>query len=67
MKPELVAKACNVIGEGPRWNAAEQRLYWVDFIEKQNIRSWHTAQWARRSHGSCHLVYRLSNMIIYIL
>ena len=43
MKPEPVAKACNVIGEGPRWNAAEQRLYWVDFIEKQNIHSWHPA------------------------
>ena len=41
MKPEQVAKVCNVIGEGPRWNAAEQRLYWVDFIEKQNIHSWH--------------------------
>ena len=43
MKPELVAKVCNVIGEGPRWNAAEQRLYWVDFIENQNIHSWHPA------------------------
>jgi len=32
-----------VIGEGPRWNAAEQRLYWVDFIENQNIHSWHPA------------------------
>jgi sugar lactone lactonase YvrE len=32
-----------VIGEGPRWNAAEQKLYWVDFIENQNIHSWHPA------------------------
>jgi sugar lactone lactonase YvrE len=43
MKAENVAKARNVIGEGPRWNAAEQRLYWVDFIENQNIHSWHPA------------------------
>jgi sugar lactone lactonase YvrE len=41
MQVENVAKVCNVIGEGPRWNAAEQRLYWVDFIENQNIHSWH--------------------------
>jgi sugar lactone lactonase YvrE len=40
MKLESVAKAQNVIGEGPRWNAADQRLYWVDFIENQNIHSW---------------------------
>jgi sugar lactone lactonase YvrE len=43
MRAENVAKVCNVIGEGPRWNAAEQRLYWVDFIENQNIHSWHPA------------------------
>jgi sugar lactone lactonase YvrE len=43
MKVENVAKVCNVIGEGPRWNATEQRLYWVDFIENQNIHSWHPA------------------------
>jgi sugar lactone lactonase YvrE len=43
MQVENVAKVCNVIGEGPRWNAAEQRLYWVDFIENQNIHSWHPA------------------------
>jgi sugar lactone lactonase YvrE len=50
MKPEQVAKACNVIGEGPRWNAAEQRLYWVDFIEKQNIHSWHPATQELRTY-----------------
>ena len=43
MKPENVVKVGNVIGEGPRWNAAEQRLYWVDFIENQNIHSWQPA------------------------
>ena len=43
MKAENVAKICNVIGEGPRWNATEQRLYWVDFIGNQNIHSWHPA------------------------
>jgi sugar lactone lactonase YvrE len=43
MKAENIAKVCNVIGEGPRWNAAEQRLYWVDFIENQNIHSWQPA------------------------
>lgn len=43
MNPESVLKAKNVIGEGPRWNCAEQRLYWVDFIENQNIHSWHPA------------------------
>ena len=32
-----------MIGEGPRWNATEQRLYWVDFIENQNIHSWDPA------------------------
>jgi len=41
MEIEQVVKAVNVIGEGPRWNAAEQKLYWVDFIENQNIHSWH--------------------------
>ena len=40
MTPENVLKVGNVIGEGPRWNATEQRLYWVDFIENQNIHSW---------------------------
>ena len=40
MTPQSIAKARNVIGEGPRWNAAEQRLYWVDFIENQNIHTW---------------------------
>jgi sugar lactone lactonase YvrE len=50
MKPEPVAKVCNVIGEGPRWNAAEQRLYWVDFIEKQNIHSWHPATQELRTY-----------------
>ena len=50
MKPEPVAKACNVIGEGPRWNAAEQRLYWVDFIENQNIHSWHPATQELRTY-----------------
>ena len=43
MKVQHVATIGNVIGEGPRWNAAEQRLYWVDFIENQNIHSWHPA------------------------
>jgi len=43
MKPDNVVKVGNVIGEGPRWNAAEQRLYWVDFIENQNIHSWQPA------------------------
>jgi sugar lactone lactonase YvrE len=43
MKLENVVKVGNVIGEGPRWNVAEQRLYWVDFIENQNIHSWHPA------------------------
>jgi sugar lactone lactonase YvrE len=43
MKPESVAKARNVIGEGPRWHATEQRLYWVDFIENQNIHAWDPA------------------------
>jgi sugar lactone lactonase YvrE len=43
MKVEHVVSISNVIGEGPRWNAAEQRLYWVDFIENQNIHSWHPA------------------------
>ena len=41
MQPENVVGVGNVIGEGPRWNAAEQRLYWVDFIENQNIHTWH--------------------------
>jgi sugar lactone lactonase YvrE len=50
MKPEQVAKVCNVIGEGPRWNAAEQRLYWVDFIENQNIHSWHPATQELRTY-----------------
>lgn len=50
MRPENVAKVCNVIGEGPRWNAAEQRLYWVDFIENQNIHSWHPATQELRTH-----------------
>jgi sugar lactone lactonase YvrE len=50
MKPEQVAKACNVIGEGPRWNAAEQRLYWVDFIENRNIHSWHPATQELRTY-----------------
>lgn len=40
MVPENVVKVGNVIGEGPRWNVAEQRLYWVDFIENQNIHTW---------------------------
>ena len=43
MIPESVVRAGNVIGEGPRWNAAEQRLYWVDFITNQNIHSWQPA------------------------
>jgi sugar lactone lactonase YvrE len=50
MKPEQAANVCNVIGEGPRWNAAEQRLYWVDFIEKQNIHSWHPATQELRTY-----------------
>jgi sugar lactone lactonase YvrE len=50
VKPEQVAKVCNVIGEGPRWNTAEQRLYWVDFIEKQNIHSWHPATQELRTY-----------------
>src|ERR1700722_13304264 len=50
MKPERVAKVCNVIGEGPRWNAVEQKLYWVDFIEKQNIHSWHPATQELRTY-----------------
>jgi sugar lactone lactonase YvrE len=50
MKPEQVAKACNVIGEGPRWNAPEQRLYWVDFIENRNIHSWHPATQELRTY-----------------
>ena len=40
MNVEHVLTVGNVIGEGPRWNSAEQRLYWVDFIENQNIHSW---------------------------
>jgi sugar lactone lactonase YvrE len=43
MQVEHVAGVGNVIGEGPRWNSAEQRLYWVDFIDNQNIHSWHPA------------------------
>jgi sugar lactone lactonase YvrE len=50
MKPERVAKVCNVIGEGPRWNAVEQKLYWVDFIEKQNIHSWNPASQELRTY-----------------
>jgi sugar lactone lactonase YvrE len=50
MTPESIAKARNVIGEGPRWNAAEQRLYWVDFIENQNIHSWHPATQELRTY-----------------
>jgi sugar lactone lactonase YvrE len=34
---EHVAKSQNVIGEGPLWNSDEQSLYWVDFIEHQQI------------------------------
>jgi sugar lactone lactonase YvrE len=50
MQPESVAKAQNVIGEGPRWNAAQQRLYWVDFIENQNIHSWDPAKLELRTY-----------------
>ena len=52
MKPESIVTARNVIGEGPRWNAAEQRLYWVDFIENQNIHSWHPAMQDLRTYGT---------------
>ena len=44
MSPENVVKVGNVIGEGPRWNGSEQRLYWVDFIDNQNIHSWQPAK-----------------------
>lgn len=30
MEPELVVDYACVVGEGPLWHAAEQRLYWVD-------------------------------------
>lgn len=43
MKVEHAVKIGNVIGEGPRWNAAERRLYWVDFIENRNIHTWDPA------------------------
>jgi sugar lactone lactonase YvrE len=52
MKPESVAKARNVIGEGPRWNAAQQRLYWVDFIENQSIHSWDPATQELRTYAT---------------
>jgi L-arabinonolactonase len=52
MNPESIVKARNVIGEGPRWNAAEQRLYWVDFIENQNIHSWHPITRDLRTYGT---------------
>ncbi|HEX3846788.1 MAG TPA: SMP-30/gluconolactonase/LRE family protein [Steroidobacteraceae bacterium] len=50
MQPENVVSVGNVIGEGPRWNAAEQRLYWVDFIENQNIHTWDPASRELRTH-----------------
>jgi sugar lactone lactonase YvrE len=50
MQPENIAKARNVIGEGPRWNAAQQRLYWVDFIDNQNIHSWDPATQELRTY-----------------
>lgn len=34
---EHVLEIKNVIGEGPVWNHAERALYWVDFIENQQI------------------------------
>lgn len=34
---EHVLEVKNVIGEGPVWNHAEGALYWVDFIENQQI------------------------------
>src|ERR1700704_2956616 len=52
MKVEHIVSSRNVIGEGPRWNAAEQRLYWVDFIENQNIHSWHPATQDLRTYGT---------------
>lgn len=52
MNPQSIVKARNVIGEGPRWNAAEQRLYWVDFIENQNIHSWDPATREFASYGT---------------
>ena len=52
MKPESILKAGNVIGEGPRWNGAEQRLYWVDFIENQNIHSFHPATQELRTYAT---------------
>lgn len=52
MNPQSIVKARNVIGEGPRWNAAEQRLYWVDFIENQNIHSWDPATREFATYGT---------------
>lgn len=52
MNPQSIVKARNVIGEGPRWNAAEQRLYWVDFIENQNIHTWDPTTRELRTYGT---------------
>lgn len=35
MTPELILDARAELGEGPRWHAAERRLYWVDIARNE--------------------------------
>ena len=50
MGPELVADYGCVIGEGPLWHAAEQRLYWVDIGRGRMFRY----DPARGAHEQCY-------------
>jgi sugar lactone lactonase YvrE len=38
LEPELIADYACIIGEGPLWHAAEQRLYWVDIPQGRLFR-----------------------------
>ena len=38
MKPSIYAKSACVVAEGPRWNAADRSLYWVDVTGGRYLR-----------------------------
>jgi sugar lactone lactonase YvrE len=38
MQPELIADYACIIGEGPLWHPAEQRLYWIDIPQGRLFR-----------------------------
>ena len=38
IEPQLIADYACIVGEGPLWHAAEQRLYWVDIVQGRLFR-----------------------------